>query len=68
MDTKSENPQIYPRVNTTTRHDDWTEYEYFNGMTLLDYFAGQYMANGCTPEESYQKASIAIHERQRYLK
>ncbi len=35
-------------------------------MTLLDYFAGQYMCNGWSVEKSYQFAADALVERKKY--
>lgn len=33
------------------------------GMTLLDYFAGQYMAAGKLPDEAFRLARLAMKER-----
>lgn len=34
-----------------------------NGMTLTDYFAGQYMAAGKLPDEAFRLAKLAMKER-----
>ena len=37
------------------------------GMTLLDYFAGQFIARGDTPQDAYRNAELALKEREGYL-
>jgi hypothetical protein len=37
------------------------------GMTLLDYFAGQFIARGDTVEDAFRNAALAMKERQSYI-
>lgn len=37
------------------------------GMTLLDFFAAQYMSAGKPPDEAFRLASLALKEREGYL-
>jgi len=40
-------------------------FEVVPGMTLRDYFAGQYAASGCDPELAYKKADAMLAEREK---
>ena len=40
-----------------------SEKEGSNGMSLRDYFAGQFAASGCDPELCYKKADAMLKER-----
>jgi hypothetical protein len=57
------NPQAFPSWPVHPQ-DGQLHYE---GMTLLDFFAAQYMSAGKAPDEAFRLASQALKEREAYL-
>ena len=72
MEKKPENPGAFPCQGVHTEKDarGFTSnlHVIYPGMSLLDYFAGQYMSYGNPPDTAYSLAGQALRERELLMK